>query len=184
MTKCVVCDHPRRLEIESAILSMSGTEQGLDIGEVAKAFEVDETALKTHALFHTPLVSVEDLAPEVEKSENRRSSLTRMAKLREVDMLAEVSNEYLLTLKTVGRRIKSMVGVNPAATEGEEDDNNIRTAKVLTKPVVDLYIGLGGEIRSTVKTMSDIERALNGPQDSTATGLEALANAIRGSGTQ
>ena len=84
----------------------------------------------------------------------------------------------------MGRRIKSMVGVNPAATEGEEDDNNIRTAKVLTKPVVDLYIGLGGEIRSTVKTMSDIERALNGPQDSTATGLEALANAIRGSGTQ
>ena len=55
-------------------------------------------------------------------------------------------------------------------------------AKMLTKPMTDLYIGLGGEIRQAVKTMSEVDRMLNGPEDTATSGLRALADAIRGSG--
>ena len=94
-------------------------------------------------------------------------------------MLAAVGQEYLVTLKTMGRRINKLAQVSSIDIEDEE--KQLKLAKLLTKPMVDLYVGLGGEIRQTVKTMAELDRMLNGPEDNLSSGLGALAAAIRGS---
>lgn len=192
---CPICDREDRAEIENALLSMASSDQGLKIDQIAEEYGVDLTALKMHAMFHTPLVDESDLEDSVDRvvdtkdsdedrpAEAGRDSIVRQLKLRESDVLSETTNEYLVTLKTAGRRINRILGAKNG-TPGEDDDQAYKLSKFLTKPMVDLYIGLGGEIRANVKTLADINKLLNGPQDSTATGLAALADAIRGSGSE
>lgn len=193
-SSCKICNHPDRAEIENAILTMTADappNEKNSIEQIAEQYKVDLDELKMHALFHTPLVGDVDVEPlkqeeaplasaaddaEPGKAEPR-DSLTRRMKLREADMLAAVGNEYLVTLKTMGRRINKLAQVSSIDIEDEE--KQLKLAKLLTKPMVDLYVGLGGEIRQTVKTMAELDRLLNGPEDSAATGLAALAQAIR-----
>ena len=197
-SSCKICNHPDRAEIENAILTMTADappNEKNSIEQIAEQYKVDLDELKMHALFHTPLVGdgdVEELkaeggvyntpildVPPVEcaSKPEPRDSLTRRMKLREADMLAAVGQEYLVTLKTMGRRINKLAQVSSIDIEDEE--KQLKLAKLLTKPMVDLYVGLGGEIRQTVKTMAELDRLLNGPEDSAATGLAALAQAIR-----
>ena len=94
-------------------------------------------------------------------------------------MLAEVSAEYLVTLKAMGRRIGKLL----KTSDNDIDDENkqFMVSKMLTKPMVELYLGVGSEIRQTIRAAAEIERMLNGPQDPAGAGLAALAAAIRGS---
>lgn len=188
-SSCKICNRDDRAEIENAILSMTADAPPNDensIEAIAKQFDVSLDELKMHALFHTPLVGdgdieqLETAAPEVEVPKAQpRDSLTRRMKLREADMLAAVGNEYLVTLKTMGRRINKLAQVSSIDIEDEE--KQLKLAKLLTKPMVDLYVGLGGEIRQTVKTMAELDRLLNGPEEGATSGLVALAKAIQGS---
>nr|DAG02133.1 MAG TPA: hypothetical protein [Myoviridae sp. ct4uh47] len=206
-SNCIVCNSPDRAEIENAILSMTtnAPPNGANsIEAIAKQYGVPLDELKMHALFHTPLVgdndvSVEQVTPEelglpsatagvqecscgcntAPQSKEPRDSLTRRLKLREADMLAAVGNEYLVTLKTMGRRINKLAQVSSLDIEDEE--KQLKLAKLLTKPMVDLYVGLGGEVRQTVKTMAELDRMLNGPEENATSGLVALAKAIQGS---
>lgn len=187
---CTICNHPDRAEIENAILSMTdGSKTSIEV--IAEQYDVSLADLKMHALFHTPLVGAADLE-ELRDAETLgdteqtvavratpRDSLTRRMKLREADLLAAVGNEYLVTMKTMGRRINKLAQVSEI--DIEDNDRQLKLAKLLTKPMVDLYVGLGGEIRQTVKTMAELDRLLNGPEDSAASGLVALAKAIQGS---
>lgn len=195
---CKICSHDDRAEIENAILNLTSNTppNGCNsIEAVAKDFGLDIDELKMHALFHTPLVGDGDLeqdvldnmpmdvAPVVDASGTMpRESLTRRMKLREADMLSAVSNEYLVTLKTMGRRINKLASVS--SIDVEDEDKQLRLARLLTKPMTDLYIGLGGEIRQTIKTMAELDRMLNGPEDENSSGLKALASAIRNSGDE
>ena len=184
---CTICNHPDRAEIENAILSMTdGVKTSIEV--IAEQYDVSLADLKMHALFHTPLVGAADIEElrdagdtvltEAERPAPR-DSLTRRMKLREADLLAAVGNEYLVTMKTMGRRINKLAQVSEI--DIEDNDRQLKLAKLLTKPMVDLYVGLGGEIRQTVKTMAELDRLLNGPEDSTTSGLVALAKAIQGS---
>ena len=184
---CTICNHPDRAEIENAILSMTdGVKTSIEV--IAEQYDVSLSDLKMHALFHTPLVGAADIeelrdAGDTEQTEAERpaprDSLTRRMKLREADLLAAVGNEYLVTMKTMGRRINKLAQVSEL--DIEDNDRQLKLAKLLTKPMVDLYVGLGGEIRQTVKTMAELDRLLNGPEDSATSGLVALAKAIQGS---
>ena len=184
---CTICNHPDRAEIENAILSMTdGVKTSIEA--IAEQYDVSLSDLKMHALFHTPLVGAADIeelrdAGDTEQTEVERpaprDSLTRRMKLREADLLAAVGNEYLVTMKTMGRRINKLAQVSEI--DIEDNDRQLKLAKLLTKPMVDLYVGLGGEIRQTVKTMAELDRLLNGPEDSATSGLVALAKAIQGS---
>ena len=187
---CTICNHPDRAEIENAILSMTdGSKTSIEV--IAEQYDVSLADLKMHALFHTPLVGAAELE-ELRDAETLgdteqtvavgatpRDSLTRRMKLREADLLAAVGNEYLVTMKTMGRRINKLAQVSEI--DIEDNDRQLKLAKLLTKPMVDLYVGLGGEIRQTVKTMAELDRLLNGPEDSATSGLMALAKAIQGS---
>lgn len=198
-SSCKICNHPDRAEIENAILTMTAdappNEQN-SIETIAEQYKVPLDELKMHALFHTPLVGDGDIEEggcngdvcnipsfdsDVEQTPKAapRDSLTRKMKLREADMLAAVGQEYLVTLKTMGRRINKLAQVSSIDIEDEE--KQLKLAKLLTKPMVNLYVGLGGEIRQTVKTMAELDRMLNGPEDNLSSGLGALAAAIRGS---
>lgn len=187
---CTICNHPDRAEIENAILSMTdGLKTSIEV--IAEQYDVSLADLKMHALFHTPLVGAADIEElrdaetlgDTEQTEvvrdAPRDSLTRRMKLREADLLAAVGNEYLVTMKTMGRRINKLAQVSEI--DVEDNDRQLKLAKLLTKPMVDLYVGLGGEIRQTVKTMAELDRLLNGPEDSATSGLVALAKAIQGS---
>ena len=201
-SSCTICNHADRAEIENAILTMTADappNEKNSIEAIAEQYRVPLDELKMHALFHTPLVGdgdIEELQAEddmhicdgdvcsipgfeqVPKAAPR-DSLTRKMKLREADMLAAVGQEYLVTLKTMGRRINKLAQVS--SIDIEDEDKQLKLAKLLTKPMVDLYVGLGGEIRQTVKTMAELDRMLNGPEDNLSSGLGALAAAIRGS---
>ena len=183
---CSICNRSDRAEIENAILNISA-ESGLTVESIAEQYELNIDELRNHALFHTPLVAPCDvvtpttelqLSPDAEA--RVPASLARKMKLREADILATVNNEYLITLKSMGRRINRLANVS--SIDAEDETKKVELAKLLTKPMVDLYIGLGGEIRQNVKAMAEVDRMLNGPQDSGSNGLMALADAIRGSG--
>lgn len=176
---CKICDRPDRMDIESAVIRMT-EDHSCTIEEIADRYGCDVNELKSHALFHTPLVRSSDL--EYNEPDACRDSLTRQMKLREADLLSEVAQEYLLTMKTMGRRINRMAQV--VSIDQEDQDKQIQLAKLLTKPMVELYLGAGGEVRQTVKTMAEINRLLNGDSDSTSSGLVALASAIRESGSR
>lgn len=190
---CDICKRADRAIIEGALVSMTTGATKFTIEEIAEKYELDVEELKAHALFHTPLVSAADLEEdstqatvtgESDDADARHGSLVRNMKLKEADMLAEVSAEYLITLKAMGRRINSLLSDAPEDGEGEDvprADKQLKTAKLLTKPMVELYLGLGSEIRQTVKTAAEVDRMLNGPKDGVASGLTALAAAIRGS---
>ena len=175
---CKICSRSDRADIENAVLSIS-SETGLTIELIAEQFKCDLAELRTHALFHTPLLAPCDVtAPDV--TSESKASLVRKMRLREADMLASVNNEYLVTLKAMGRRINRLASIS--SIDAEDEAKRIELAKLLTKPMVDLYVGLGGEIRQNVKAIAEVDRMLNGPQDNGSSGLQALANAIRGSG--
>ena len=185
---CSICNRSDRAEIENAILNISA-ESGLTVESIAEQYKLNIDELRNHALFHTPLVAPCDivtpttdlqLSPDAEAKVP--TSLARKMKLREADILATVNNEYLVTLKAMGRRINRLANVS--AIDAEDEAKKVELAKLLTKPMVDLYIGLGGEIRQNVKAMAEVDRMLNGPQDSGSNGLIALAEAIKGSGNQ
>lgn len=173
---CSICGHPNRADIENAILNIS-TDSGLTIDTIAEQYDLDITELRDHALFHTALVApLEAVTSEPQSS----VSLARKMKLREADMLTAVNNEYMVTLKAMGRRINKLANVS--SIDAEDVEKRVELAKLLTKPMVDLYVGLGGEIRQNVRAMAEVDRMLNGPQDNGSSGLQALADAIRGSG--
>lgn len=189
---CPICGSDDRAEIENALLSMASSGRGRKIEQIAEEFDVDLNALKMHAMLHTPLVDVDDLQEKVSTSEDSevqpepepeiRGSIARQLKLRESDALTEATNEYMITLRAAGRRINRILSTKDSA--GDDEDQMFRMSKFLTKPMVDLYLGLGGEIRANVKALAEINRMLNGPQDNASTGLMALADAIRGSGAE
>ena len=180
---CKICNRIDRADIENAILNISA-ESKLTVESIAEQYGVDVQELRNHALFHTPLVAPCDVVTsEPVADENQlpegKISLARKMKLREADILAATNNEYMVTLKAMGRRINRLASVS--SIDAEDADKEVKLAKLLTKPMVDLYIGLGGEIRQNVRAMAEVDRMLNGPQDSSNNGLQALADAIRGS---
>lgn len=180
---CKICNRIDRADIENAILNISA-ESKLTVESIAEQYKVDVQELRNHALFHTPLVAPcdivisEPVTEEIQLS-GAKDSLARKMKLREADILTTANNEYMVTLKALGRRINRLASVS--SIDAEDAEKEVKLAKLLTKPMVDLYIGLGGEIRQNVRAMAEVDRMLNGPQDSSNNGLQALADAIRGS---
>lgn len=181
---CSICKSADRADIENALLNMT-TENGITLDTISDQFGVKMDELKKHALLHSPL-SIGKL-PEYESSLNDvdfseqesdivipvGDSIAKGMKKREADVLATMVNEYLVTMKIVGRRIHCM-----AVSEGE-DASDVKLTKLLTKSITDLYLGLGSEIRNTVKTLADIDRMLNGDPDNNNGGMALLVNALK-----
>lgn len=159
MGACKICSHENRSEIENAILNMH-SQSGTSIEEIAKEFGVTANDLKIHMIMHSTMGHLTD----AQQSE----SLARKCKLREADMLEATATEYMVTLKALGRRIN-----------GHLQNPEVTAEKLITKPITDMYLGLGGEIRATVSSIAELDKYLNGPKEDAQGGLGALATAIQ-----
>ena len=159
MKKCAVCTHDKRVEIETALLKMTPESGTLTLERIAEAYDVTIEDLQEHALFHTSF-----------NCEPDGDSIVRQIKMRAADMLSSMAVDQLTTMKAVGKRIRRFVE--------SSDEEDIRFEKMLTKSVVDLYVGCGDGVKSTVKALADINQLLNGPKDDGLSGLAALANVL------
>lgn len=158
MKKCAVCIHECREKIERALFKMTPEGSSLTLEKIAEEFEVPVEDLQRHMLFHTPYGADKD-----------SDSIVRRTKLRELDLLGDVAQEYAETLRQVGSRIRGYI---------KDSEDGAAFEKKLGKPQVDLYIGCGDNLQRTVRVIAEIDNLLNGPKDDGLQGLAALANAI------
>lgn len=158
---CSVCSSKMRSQIENVILNMERPTSE-DLQTVAQEFGVSLNDLKVHMVMHTSMGTT--------TMENPHETLARKCKLREADMLLEVANEYMVTLKSVGRRINE-----------HANDPDVKFEKMLTKSITDLYIGAGSEIRATVKAIAELDQFLNGPKNDPSSGLDSLSQVLAAS---
>lgn len=159
---CSICDHPRRAEIEKCLLLNDYGNAGRSLSDIAKEFKVSVQDLQVHAFMHTSMEQLE----RAEVGESIASSV----KKREANLLSAVADEYYVTLKATGKQIRTLM--NDEANGG---------ARTVTKPLVELYLGTGNNLRQTLESIVEMNQVLNGDQDP---GIQALANivtAIRGS---
>lgn len=160
---CSVCNHPRRAQIERYILNMCDRGEDVDLAVVADRWGLNLDDLKNHIILHSSL-GINSTGNKVPKHQ----TLAQKIGVREADILLEVANEYMLTLRALGNELSDRIA--------DKDEPIFRT---LTKPVTDMYLGLGSEVRATVKTVGELNAMVNGPADNGASGLEAIASAIR-----
>lgn len=211
MITCRICNHEQRYDIESALydISESSTTREHELSLIADTYNISLNELKVHALMHIeirPAVSAdhelprnprgvaaqpiedEDTEPLINNycdnraaiivNDDGTTSLATQMKLREADMLLAVANEYLTTLKTIGKKINGIAN----KANNDEIDSDIAFTRLITKPMVDLYIGAGSEIRATIKTLADVNQIINGKEeDQSSAGLRALAEALSAS---
>lgn len=158
MRNCEICNHPMRIEIETALFKMCPENSESTLRAIVDKYDVSEEALQEHALFHTSF----NCGPDGD-------SIVRQIKMREADLLASVALDQLSTVKVVGKRIRDLAVKDPE--EG-------RFERTLSKSVVDLYVGAGDGVRRNVQTIADINQLLNGPKDDSLSGLAALAKVL------
>lgn len=149
---CSICTHPQRAEIEQLLLDTC------DVESVAKQFDVNVDELTIHALRHVDKNHPED-------------SIARNIHKHEADLLIETAEGYRDTFEELNATIINILA----------DPDPSAAGRCLTRPIVDLYLGAGREIRETVKAIAELDQLLNGPKDENVSGLAALAEAIRGS---
>lgn len=165
---CEICNHNQRQKIEQALVCRSLGNSEITIESIAKEFDLNVRELQVHALMHTYLPDVGGIDEESAEP----STLTAAIKFKEAEILQATSQEYYATLKNLGAKVNSMI-------VRHTDDNP--TLHRLSKATVDLYLGLGSEIRSTMDTLIKMNTAVNGENDKGLDAIASLVSAIRGS---
>lgn len=159
---CVICDHPQRAEIEKCLLASDYGNSNMTIADIAHKYKVGVTDLQVHAFMHTSMVQLE--------SNEVGESIAGAVKKREANLLSAMADEYYATLKATGKQIRTIM--NDEASGG---------ARTVTKPLVELYIGVGNNLRQTMESLVTMNQKINGEQDSGMQALAAVVSAIRGS---
>lgn len=161
---CEICNHVKREKIEQALICRSLGDSSITIDSIAKEFNVSSRELQVHALMHTYQPEVLD---PIEGSEKQITTLTAAIKFKEAETLQATAQEYYGTLKNLGAKINGMINTHT-------DENP--TLHRLSKATVDLYLGLGSEIRGTMDTLIKMNSAVNGESNN---GLEALGSLVK-----
>jgi hypothetical protein len=159
---CSICNHPQRQAIEEMLLVSNYGNETMTIPEIANKFKVSVQDLQVHALMHTPLVQLE--GSEV------GDSIASTVKKREANLLSAMADEYYVTLRALGKNIRTVMA-----------NDELGGAKLITKPMTDLYIGVGVNLRQTLESIVTMNQKVNGEQDSGVKALADIVNAIRGS---
>ncbi len=164
---CRICEHPERDNIDSALLINTPVEA------IAAYYELPEEDIQKHrerCSSYTmsmdefdAMVAKEVAGSSISQPLVHPESLQRQIHLREADYLTSVLQEYMVTLKSTGREIQRSLR--------EAREFNMPIKHVLGQSLVDLYLGCGGEVRQTVKTLADVSKQLKEPS------LQELAEA-------
>lgn len=156
---CTICNHPKRTEIESALLCRQWGAEGFTLDSIAKEFSVPIRELQVHALMHLPVQTVQ----------GDTSSLAQKINMSEAELLRQTASNYYVTLQNIGLKINKLL-------TGEDSD-----LRVINKPLVDLYLGAGAEIRNSTDCLVKMNQAINGEDNSGLSALAALVTTLRGS---
>ena len=166
--RCVVCGHEHRRAIEDYISTVDTPGVQITLDGVAKKFGVPLIDLQVHALMHSPVTRLEE--------DGMPLSIAGQLKKGEANLLYAVAEEYYQTLKQAGKEVRRRMV--PAPTD--EDDGPTLLAPRLTKELVDLYIGVGNNLRQTVGTIVDMNQKLNDEADPALKALQGIIQAVRG----
>lgn len=156
---CRLCSHPKRAEIEDKLMSARGTEE-LDtvIDQVSKEYKLSKIDLKVHMTLHCTVM--EDAKDAV--------SMADKIKMNEADTLRETIKNYLVTLTNTGTKLNDIL----------EDGDDAQTLRMIQKPIVDLYLGCGAEIRGTVEALIKLNAAVNGNESTATNSLRLLVETL------
>lgn len=156
---CRICSHPKRAEIEDKLMSARGTEE-LDtvIDQVSKEYKLSKIDLKVHMTLHCTVM--EDAKDAV--------SMADKIKMNEADTLRETIKNYLVTLTNTGTKLNDIL----------EDGDDAQTLRMIQKPIVDLYLGCGAEIRGTVEALIKLNAAVNGNESTATNSLRLLIETL------
>lgn len=160
MASCPICNHPDRHMIEQDLFDGVSLEDIIiNYGkETAHSFTKDQ--LRIHSVCHIKMPST-----------GTEDSLANKLSLKETDMLVVACNEYMATLQRLGKVIN---GKLDQIERGEAE-----TRSEFTKPMVDLYLGTGTQIRDTVKAMSETYATMHGDDVNVSrSGLSILSSAL------
>ena len=155
---CKICTHSERDNIDSALLLNTPLEV------IASHYDIPVSDVKQHKERCVPFTMSMDEFDGMVKREmaayaspdtqplDHPDSLQRQINLREADYLTAVLQDYMITLKSTGREIQRCLK--------RANDSDIPAKNLLGQSLVDLYIGTGGEVRQTIKTLSDVGKQL------------------------
>lgn len=156
--ECVICNHPKRKEIEQDLLIRNFGDSDVTFKTIADTYNVPVKDLQIHALYHVAI-----------EADN---SITEQIHLREADVIRDSMNENFATLKNLSTKINQIVS---------EHTTKEPTLNMLSKSVVDLYLGCSQAINEAANTLVKLNLAVNGEKDNGLDGLKALVNVINAS---
>lgn len=156
--ECVICNHPKRKEIEQELLIRNFGDSDVTFKTIADTYNVPVKDLQIHALYHVAI-----------EADN---SITEQIHLREADVIRDAMNENFATLKNLSTKINQIVS---------EHTTKEPTLNMLSKSVVDLYLGCSQAINEAANTLVKLNLAVNGEKDNGLDGLKALVNVINAS---
>jgi len=185
---CLVCQSEHRLDIESALM------MGQTAAKVAAFYQIPIDHINNHKeICAAYLLSLDEFDAQVARELNTDpatgelfapdnphhrtptipGSIRRNLKLREGDLLAATADELFHTMKNLGRKINKFVD------EAHTPDGLMEQQRFLRLPLCQMYVGIAGEIRQTVKTMADIDKQVNASEsDNPISDLRALSMAL------
>ena len=189
---CTVCEHPNRVDIDTALLS------GQPINKVGVFYGVASKHIIAHKELCSPYLATQDdfnqmvqnEVYEILETENINTSQSATPKkpasfgaqlgLRETDILVSSINQMLIMQTSLGREI------NKFLTNMDTPEGLLAQQKFLRKPVMDAYVLVGSEIRQSVKTLADIQAMLVKPEAAKDPfeAMKALSLAIAGANRQ
>ena len=163
---CSVCNHEKRAEIEQALLCRSMGDLSVTIESIAKKYDLKPIDVQIHALMHATI-------SEPNGVDDKPVTLVESVRFKEAESLRQSTFEYQNTLTLLGAKLREEISAHT--------DKN-PTLQKLSRATVDLYLGLGGEIRSAVDSLVRMNNMINGEDNGGLKGLADLVTAIRSSG--
>lgn len=162
---CPICDHPYRSQIERALMDGVSLEKIMETYNSdtysAPEFKFTKDQLRIHSVCHIAMPSQDDV----------KESIADKLALKEADMLIISCKEYMTTLQHLG----SVINTKLSQIQTGEAETRIE----LTKPMVDLYLGTGAQIRDTVQMMTEAYAEMNADDAQfSRSGLTVLSNAL------
>lgn len=169
---CPICTHKKRDKIEAEIRAMqfSAGDDTKTLHEIADKYKVKYNDLLIHMVMHISTENEHEIISvngSLGNPDIANVSLASEIKRKEADIMQSVLEEHTATFKNLSVKLNSIIA--------QHSETNPTLAQV-TKPVVDLYIGVSQAIRADVDTITKMNLVVNGEKND---GLESLAGLVQ-----
>ena len=158
---CTICNHKDRTSIENELLCRQWGAEDFTLESIADKFSVPIRDLQVHALMHIPVQTIT----------GDTTSIAQKINMAEADILRQTAANYFITLQNLGMKLNKLM----------VEDEGAGLVRI-SKPIVDLYLGAGSEIRNSVDSIVKMNQAINGEDHSGLNAIASLVTTLRGNG--